>query len=244
METIFNFALNALIPLQNVCTRLLAFLPPVVAAMVLLLAGLWACHWFRIIVDHACKLVRVDEVARRIGLSTVLYRLGLGPSAAYLAGILVTAVIVLSAVLAAADVAGLPVVPEFLRTMASVAPRILGVVLILGGGLFLGDLAGRIVNRAADANHIKGSEALMRVTHGLFVIFSGFMAFEHLGIDAVGILTNSMQIIVAAIGLGAAIAVGVAFGMAGRDTAEKWIRDLTPKSKAPANHDVKMRVMR
>jgi len=244
MDTMLELFLNALNPLRTIIMRLLVIAPPLVMGGVVLLVGLWACHWFRTLVDYISKITEADDVARKIGLSTVLYRLGLGPSVAHLAGIAVTSVIVLGTLLAAADVAGFTVLREFLRRTVDLAPRIMGVIVMLGGGLFIGDRAGRIVCRAADANHVKGSEALMRVTHGLVVFFSSLMALEYLGFDLT-ILTSSMNIILASIGLGCAIAFGVAFGMAGKDSAEKWIRDLTPRNKPVSNgHEVKMRVMR
>jgi hypothetical protein len=143
----------------------------------------------------------------------------------------------------AAEAVGFSAVPDFLYRIVAFAPRLIGAVLVLGGGLYLGDLIGRLVFRAADANRIRGAEALMRVTHGLVVIFSGLLAMDHLGIDR-SILTDSMHIIVASIGLGCAIAFGVAFGMAGKDSAEKWIRDLTPRSKASSNGEPRTRVAR
>ncbi len=241
MEMLLGFFTNALVPLETIAIRLMSFLPPVIGGVVLLLIGLWVNRGLRLALGHVDRMMPIDDFARRTGVSTVLYRLGLGPSLMHLTGICVSIVVAVATLMAASDVLGLWVVPAFIRRMLMLAPQILASVLILAGGLYLGDLAGGIVCRAADANHIKSSLALQRITHGLVILFSGFMALETLGFD-LSILTNSMTIIMASIGLGCAIAFGVAFGMAGKDMAEKLIRDLTPRGKTTP--EPKMRVVR
>lgn len=243
MEMMLNAVVSALSPLKTLSLSLWAVTPAIVTALVLLLVSLWGCYWVRVSVDQVFKMARVDDYARKLGLSTVLYRLGLGPSLTHLTATVISAVVFLAFLLGAAEIIGLTVVPDFLRRVVAHGPAVFGAVLILGGGLYLGEAAGRILFRAADANHVKGAEALMRVTHGLVVVFSSIMALEYLGVN-LSILADSMQIIIASIGLGCAIAFGVAFGMAGKETAERWIRDLTPKSRVQANSEPKQRAVR
>ena len=106
------------------------------------------------------------------------------------------------------------------------------IVLIMGVGLYLGRMISGIVHNMALANHVRGAEALSKGTFGIMVVFSGIMALRLLGIE-IGILFDSMQIIIAAVGLGCALAFGISFGMAGKEAAARWIHDLSPR------HDVK-----
>ena len=246
METALNFVMAALEPLRGLSLRLAGILPALAAGVLLLLIGAVAGHWLRVLVERVMKAAKVDDLFRRVGLSGILTRLGLGSSMTQLVGIVVHAVLILAFVVAAAEAAGFTIVNQFLARMLSFAPSLIAAVFVMGAGLFLGELAGGVVHRAATANRVRGADAIMRMTHGLVVIAAGLMALEVLGIDT-RIFLDSMRIIIASIGLGCAIAFGVAFGLAGRDAAERWIRDLTPKgSKESVNggHHGKMRVVR
>jgi hypothetical protein len=242
MDMIGRFVMSALDPLTLVGTKMLTVLPILAMGLLLLLMGVWAGHWLRLVAEHVMDVIRLDDYVSRVGLSSILTRLGLGPSLRYLIGIGVYAAVLLSFVLGAAQTVGLTIVAEFVHRVSLFAPKLIDVMVVMSGGFFLGDVVGRIVQRSADANHVRGSETLMKVTHGILVIFAGIMAMEILGIDIVRIFFDSLQIILGAIGLACAIAFGVAFGNAGRDTAGKLIRDLTPTSKGIP--DVKMRVVK
>jgi hypothetical protein len=244
MDMLLELMTNILEPLMAVSSEILRHVPSIGTALIILLLGSWACMWIRVPVDFVFRIAHIDDHARRLGLSEVLTRLGLGGSLAHVTRVTVTTAVFLGFFLAAADAMGLSMVREYLRRMLEFAPTLLGSIMILGGGLYLGEMAGRIIHRAADANHVRGSEGLMRVTHGLVVIFSGVMALRILGLNIVEIVLNSMPVVMAAVGLAFAIAFGVAFGAAGKDMASRWIRDLTPTaSKPPVNgHEPRLRV--
>jgi len=228
MDSVITLLMAALNPLHDLVLKLWGYLPSIVTALVLLLVGSFLARYGRIMMMRLMDILHVDEYARRIEAHHVLQRLGLGSSLTKVSGIVVFAVIMVAFLMASANAVGLSIVDEFLRRFLGFMPRLIAVVMVMGGGLYLGSLIERIVYRSANANHIRGSEALSRGTYGLMVLFSGFMALQILGIDT-GILFQSMRIIIASVGLGCAIAFGVAFGMAGRDAAGRWIHDLTPK---------------
>jgi hypothetical protein len=217
-----------------------------VAALLLLFVGALLAHGLRTLTEHVLDMLKIDDHARRIGFDGVLARLGLGSHVARLIGIVVHATIVMAFILGAADVMRFSFVSEYLDRLLVFGPSLIAAIVVLGGGLFLGDLFGRIVHSAAEANHIRGSDVLMRITHGIVVIFSGIIALERLGIDVRMIYENYMNVIVITVGAGCAIAFGVAFGMAGKDTAGRLISDLTPKSKpvSGTSREPKLRVVK
>jgi hypothetical protein len=98
----------------------------------------------------------------------------------------------------------------------------LGAVLVVAGGLLLGHFLGEVVRNAATANKIQGAVGLSKVASFVVVVFAVIMALEQIGIDTT-IITSSIQIILATIGLGLAIA----FGLGGKDAAADIIRNFT-----------------
>lgn len=247
METILSIIMAALTPLLHFGERLMSVLPGMIGATILLLVGGLVAFFLRRVVDDVLRAIDLDDYVQKTGLANVLRRLGLGTSLTHLIGILVFGIIALSCVLGAAEVLGLPVLAEFLRRFVAFCPKLIGVALVMAGGLFVGDIVGGIVYRAAEANHVKGSEVLMRIMHGLMAFFSVIMSLEILEFP-LNVVYDSLPGIVNHLGLGLAIAIGVAFGMAGKDLAGRVIRDLTPKSSRDVvpgmDHEPKMRVIK
>lgn len=227
MNEIIGFFMTVLDPLRTIVNMLWDRAPVMIGAFLILLLGFFVGHWLRLGLEHVLKVVNLDEYARRAGVSRLLTRLGLGGSPAGLLGDVLYAVVLLSCLIAAADAVQLTIVREYLRRMVDFVPHFLSVVFVMAAGLYLGNLCGRVVRRAADANHVKGSDTLSKIAYGLVVVVSGLMALEILGIT-METFPNAMMIVGASVGLGVAIAFGVAVGMAGRETAEKSIRDLMP----------------
>ncbi len=235
MDTMLSLVTAALAPLQTLSLKIMAVMPAVVAAFLLLFVGAFAAHWLRYLTEHVLDMLKIDDYARRVGFSNIIERVGLGSHVTRLIGVVVYATIVMAFILGAADVMRFSFVADYLDRLLSFGPSLIAAVVVLGAGLFLGDLIGRIVHAAAEANHVRGSDVLMRITHAIVVIFSGIIALESLGIDVRLIYENHLNVIVTALSIGCAIAIGVAFGLAGKETAGRLISDITPKSK-PVNN--------
>lgn len=245
MDTMLSLVTAALTPLHMLGSKIMAVLPAVCAALLLLFVGGFIAHWLRYLTEHVLDMLSIDDYSRRIGFGRIPERLGLGSNLTRLCGVVVYATIVMAFILGAADVLGFSFVMDYFTRLLDFGPSLIAAIVVLGAGLYIGDLAGRIVHSAAEANRIRGAEVMMRITHGVVVIVSGIIACEHLGID-LRILLDHMNVIVAGIVLACAIAFGVSFGMAGRDTAGRVISDLTPKSR-PVNgsaREPKLRVVR
>lgn len=247
MDTILQYPLAVLSSLQELTLQVWTALPNLIAGILLLVVGLFIGHWVRTLSDTVLKAVRADDYSRQLGLSTVLTRLGLGASLMNLIGMVAYVTILIPFVLVSADAVHFTTASEFMRRTVEFLPRCAAAIFVLGVGLYLGDVLGRMVHRAADANRIKGSETLMRATHAVMVIFSGIVGLEYLGVDIM-VINNYLPIVIGSLGLGFAIAMGVSFGLAGRDSAERWIRDLTPKSSSRPvmsnGHEPKMRLVK
>ncbi len=156
---------------------------PLAAAVLLLVVGTFLAHWARICVDYATSEVQLDSLCDRAGLNPLIQRLGMGRSPAKIAGFLAYWAMVLAFLLPAADVAGLPVVRDYLRALESFLPSVVSAVLIMGGGLVLGHFLGGLARNAAAANQLEEADFLGWGVYWVMAVFSGLMALRHLGID-------------------------------------------------------------
>jgi len=101
-------------------------------------------------------------------------------------------------------------------------PKIISAVLVVAGGLLLGNFFGEVVQNAAAANKIHEAVALSKVARLAVLVFASIMALEQVGITAT-MIASSLQIIFATIGL----AVAIAFGLGGQHVATESIKNFT-----------------
>jgi hypothetical protein len=120
--------------------------------------------------------------------------------------------------IASFDVLGLTQVTLFLREVVNYLPQVIVAVLILMVAIVVANAMHRIVVASSRAANIKSAEFLGRVTKWAIWIFAILTALFNLGIAPALI-----QTVVTAIFAGAALALGLAFGLGGKDMAEKML---------------------
>lgn len=233
MDNTLNVALAALDPFHTLMSKIWAKTPSVFAALILLLIGSLVGRWSRYVAENALKLTKIDEYSKTVGMNDVLGKLGLPAAPSRIIGVLAYWFVFLSFLLSAANVVQLTIVSEFLQQVVLFMPKLVAAVIVLGGGFLLARISSQVVANALRNNRMEGVRAVSRVTYGTLVVFASLMAIQCLGIDA-SIIANSVQIVVAAIGLGFAIAFGVAFGLAGKDYASAWLREKTTNGRGQA----------
>lgn len=215
-------------PFQQLLSTILVTLPAVLAALLLLLIGMVVGRVARTAVERFLKFTRIDEYTEKIKVNELLSRLGFGQSPGFVIGFLVYWLIILVFLVTAANAVQLTVVSQLLEQFVLFIPKLIGAVLMVAGGLLLGHFFGEIVLNAALANKLDGAVALSKVVRFVVVVFASIMALEQIAIDTT-IITSSIQIILATIGLGLAIA----FGLGGRDVAAEIIRNFVKKQGQP-----------
>lgn len=217
-------------PFQQLISTILTKLPAVLTALFLLLVGMVVARGIRTGFEKFFRFLHLDEYTEKIKLNELFARLGFGRSPAFILGFLVYWLIILVFLVSAADVVQLTVVSDLLQKFVLFVPKLIGAVLVLAGGLLLGHFLGEIVLNASTANKIQGAMALSKVVQFVVVVFASIIALEQIGIDTT-ILTSSIQIILAAVGLGFAIA----FGLGGRDVAAAMIRNFATTRNGEGN---------
>ena len=215
-------------PFQALTMQVWNKVPAVLAALILLLAGSFIGRWFRVAVEKALHLTKLDDYSDKAGFSEILRKLGVGQSPVSILGFLVYWLVFLAFLLSAANIVELTVVSEFLERVVMFMPKLIASILIMGGGLFLGHFLSEITGNAAKANKLSGAEALAKATQTVVVVFAAIMALERLGIDT-AILSQTVQIVLASAGFGLALAFGVAFGLAGKEFAGSYIEKFFKK---------------
>ena len=208
--------------LQDVWYGVASFIPNLVIALIIFAIGWVLASLIEKLIEGLFKALKVDAALKSAGLEDVVKRAGHSLNAGLFVGVLVKWFVIVVFLMAAFDVLGLSQVYEFLRQVVNYLPQVIVSVLILMVAIVVANAMQRLVVASARAGHIRSAELLGRVTKWSIWIFALLTALITLGI-APGLI----QMILTAVFAGAALALGLAFGLGGKDVAQKWLEKTT-----------------
>lgn len=226
MRNISSSAAGITNPFVETLHRLLAFLPSLAAALLLLLLGMFLARALRTLVEGLLSRAKLDEYTSKVGINEILARLGLGKSPSFGISFLIYWFVVCIFIVSAANAVNMTIVSELMERFMLFLPLLVASVLILFGGLLFARFLSEVAASASQANNIRGGAALARALYVCVVVFASIAALEQLGLK-IQLISSVLQIILASAGL----AIALAFGLGGRDVAAEYLRDwLKPKT--------------
>lgn len=214
---------DALQSLQTAFTTLLAYLPQLLGALVVLLVGWIVAKLLNKGVTALLRKVRLDE---RLGDSMVA-KVSPENSPAKLVGTVVFWVVMVFVLSSAIGTLGIPALTGFMNQVLAYLPNVLAALLIFVVAAAVAGAVGGLVHRTM------GESASGRVARtaapALVMAIAVFMILTQLGIAPV-IVTATYVALVGALALAAALA----FGLGGRDAAAAMISSGVRQVQAPS----------
>jgi hypothetical protein len=156
----------------------------------------------------------------RAGVSGVLQRSGTGLTASAMLGKVVFWFVFLISFTMFASALGVPEISNFMSTMLGYIPRIFAAIVIICLAALFANFLAAIIRGAT------GNETLAKVGKYAILVYAAFAALTQLGI-AVQLTGNTLLIVLA----GAALALGLAFGLGGREMAGRALASLFDRDK-------------
>ena len=215
--------MNQLLERLRIGAEQLAFLlPPILAAMVLLVAGYFLARQVQRWVDGTLLKLNFKAVADAGGITEAVERTGKrldpGSAVAKLAFWLVMLVVILLA----STALGLESINEMFGAMIGFLPTLIAALVIVVLSVILGEFV-RVV-LLASAGTVAGVPTLAKLAKATVVLIGVFMALTQVGV-APEIVTTAFTLILGAV----ALATGLAFGLGNRDLAgeltRKWYEE-------------------
>ncbi|MBU6427045.1 hypothetical protein KGQ27_02285 [Patescibacteria group bacterium] len=204
--------------LQSVWYGVANFVPGLVIAIIIFAIGWVLAALVERLVESILKSLKLDAALKSAGMEDVVKRAGYNLNSGRFVGVLCKWFVIVVFLMAAFDVLGLQQVNDFLRQVVNYLPQVIVAVLILMVSAVVANAMNKTVVASSKAGHIKSAEFLGKVTKWAIWIFAILTALITLGIAPALI-----QMIITAIFAGAALAIGLAFGLGGKDAAQKWI---------------------
>jgi len=211
-------------------TKITAFLPALIGAIIIFVAGWIIARLVKLAVERLLKLIRFDKATEKAGVKEFLRKGDILRVPSEIISSLVYWFIMILVIIASLDALGLPIVSDLLNSIFLYIPNVVAAIIVLILGFLVGNLLSAVVRTATSNAGLKNANGLGNIALYAIVFFSGAIALIQLGIGE--------EIVVSAFGIAfgaAALALALAFGLGGRDVAGDYLkRWLEEKRKAPA----------
>lgn len=207
---------------QSLWDKLAAFLPNLLAAIIVLILGWLVASLLGQLVQRVLTMIQLDVLANRLGLDRLGAQVGRKLSLAALGGWLIKWFVIVGAFFAAADILNLDNVSNFF--VAQVLPyfgHVIAATAILVIGAVAANFLSEVVRGAVRAAGVNVAGAAASITKWSIVVVTVLAALSELQLADDFLRTLYIGIIAMI-----AIAGGLAFGLGGRDVAAAWLEKL------------------
>ena len=207
--------------LTNALVRFVSFLPAIIGAAIILFVGWFIAGLLARLIERAAKAIGLEAAVERSGIGDFIRRSGTRMTTSGVIASLVKYFIFLIFVQAAANVLGIPQLTEITNRIILYIPNVIvAMAIIIIGSLIARFLSGLVRSSVSELG-VGSPNLLATLTQYIVIGFAVIAAIDQLGIAAT--LINTL--LIGLIG-SVALAIGLAFGLGGRDVAaqitQKW----------------------
>ena len=211
-------------PLREMLTTIMAYLPVVLGALVILIVGWLVAKAVKRIVDWLLATVRFDMLADKAGIADVLKKGNLKTTASQVVTGLVYWLIMIMVLVMVVNALGLPKASDILASLFAYVPKVIGALFVLVMAMFLANFVSGIVRTAAGNANLPKPEILAGISRWTIIIFAVTISLGELGIATL-LVTTTFNIILG----GVCLALALAFGLGGKDAAARYLEELREK---------------
>jgi hypothetical protein len=211
-------------PVREMLTKIMAYLPVLLGALLILIVGWIVAKIIRWIVDRLLKAVRFDTLADKAGISEILRKGDMEITARQVVSSLVYWLIIIMVLVMVANALGLPKASDILSNLFAYVPKVIAALLVLVVAMFLASFVSGIVRIAAGNANLPKPELLAGISRWAIIVFAVTISLAQLGIAAL-LVTTTFNIILG----GVVLALALAFGLGGKDAAARYLEELKQK---------------
>lgn len=213
-EAIFN-------PLQtawlSVAEQLGALLPKVVGFIIIVIIGWLLSKLFAFIIKKFLLIVRLNVVSEKAGIEGFLKKGGIKKSPVDIFSLVTYWFFMLITFVVAFNAVGLTVVSDLLNKILLYIPNIFVALVVILVGFYIAKLVAASVKVFAGNLGIARPDVAAKAANYMVLFFVFVIVLAQLGISE-GIMMSAFSIALGAIGLGAAIAIG----LGSKDIVADW----------------------
>lgn len=200
-----------------------AFLPRFVAAIIVFLIGWLVAIVLAKLVWHVVKAIQLDRALESVGFKAVWEKSGHKLDSAFFFYELVKWFFLVVFLMSATNILGLDRVTDFLYSVVLYLPNVIVAAIILIIGVLIARFAEKLVRGSIRATEFGSANTLALITRWAVLVFTALAVLGQLGFSITG---DIARIIITGIIAAASLALGLAFGLGGRDHADEYLAKL------------------
>jgi hypothetical protein len=218
---------DIMVPIQvafgNMWGDVITFMPMLLTALLVLIVGWIIGGVLKGVVQTVFKRMKVNEALDAAGVDVLTERAGYKLKAGLFVGTLVKWFVIAVFFVAALDILRLNEVTAFVREVVlGYLPNVIVAVLILIAASIVANLASAAVVSAVRAAQMKSAELFGKIAYYAIVTFAVLAVLNQLKIAP-----ELVQMLFAGLVFASALALGLAFGLGGRETAAQYLERMT-----------------
>ncbi|GIW54080.1 MAG: hypothetical protein KatS3mg082_0484 [Nitrospiraceae bacterium] len=222
-------------PLELLGRQVLGVLPNILAMTIILLGGLLVAWGVSHLIERVLRVVGLDHLCNRIGVSAALLRGGVKTDPSRLVGRAAYWLIVIFSTMAALGALNLQPINQFAKSFLAYVPHLFTAAVILVAGYLLSNFISQAVLIAAVNAGLPPARLVAACSRWGVQLLAVAMALEQLGI--------AQNIVVVGFGItlgGVVMAAAIAFGLGAKDLAKDFLeRRLSNRFKDRAPDDLR-----
>lgn len=231
MQQITNWSDALMSSLTGAAAMLFAAVPRLIGFAIILVAGWIIAALIEKAVAILLRAVPFNLLAERSGLAGFIQKSNMQGDAAGTIGVIARWFVRLIALVVAFDALGLVAVSDILHQLLMWLPNLVVALVVLGiGGLAANTLASLVQGAVAEGG-VDRPDVLAKVARYAVWAFAIMVAINQLGIA-----TSLINILLMAAAGAVALALGLSFGLGGRDTAAAILRRWYERGQANMPH--------
>lgn len=212
------------VSLANVLTNIIDYIPQIVIALLLVVLGFVVGDILGRATAHFLHILKLDRALDQAGLDSLSKRAGFGVSISRFVGQLVKWSLVIAFSMMATDMLGLRAFTAFLYKILNYLPNVFVAGLILVATVAAAEFVSRFVDGSVRAAGLHASMAGRLCKYS--IIAFGLLA----SLAQLNVAPEFMQMLFMGIVAAVSLALGLSFGLGGRDAAARCL------SKLESNH--------
>ena len=222
-ENITEKAYSGLITIWH---KVITFLPDLIVAIIFLLVGWFVSSIMKSFLNKSLVKIGFNTFLDKLGLDTLLKKMDVNVTGSQMVASIISTFFLLIFLLAALDIVGLTMLSGLIDTLVLFVPKLLASLAVLICGFFVAQIVFNGVKIASKNTGVDYGRSVAEVCRGIIIVITVSLSITQLDID-VSLLNNIMTVVIASVGLAAAISLGIGTkSMAQEIVAGVYLREM------------------
>ena len=212
--------------LMTIWHKVITFLPDLIVAILFLLVGWFVSSIMKNFLNKSLVKIGFNTFLDKLGLDTLLKKMDVNVTGSQMVASLISTFFLLIFLLAALDIVGLTMLSGLIDTLVLFLPKLLASLAVLICGFFVAQIVFNGVKIASKNTGVDYGRSVAEVCRGIIIVITISLSITQLDID-VSLLNNIMTVVIASVGLAAAISLGIGTkSMAQEIVAGVYLREM------------------